>query len=172
MKLAWLASGNGMLLRELNIAFPVSIVVCDRQCASNDWAKKKGIPSIVLNTRGEKLSDEINDVFKSNGIDFSFCTFRSILSGKLISDYKDRIINYHPAPLPEFAGIDPIEKSFSSGLGGFVYHMIEEGVDTGKRLIDIRFNIFQESLKEYGEFLFSISSSFGRHLVRHIGGNQ
>lgn len=56
-----------------------------------------------------------------------------ILSPWFVSQWKNRIINVHPALLPKFPGAHGIADALASGdeVTGMTIHFIDEGVDTG-----------------------------------------
>ena len=59
--------------------------------------------------------------------------FMLILSHNIISSYRHRIINIHPALLPSFPGVEAQRQAFEYGVKytGCTVHFLDEGVDTG-----------------------------------------
>lgn len=115
-KVAVLVSGGGTNLQALIDAAKagklpnarLSLVLSSREDAyALERAKGAGIPVAVVK-RGdsrEDYSDRIEAVLKANGIDLIVLAgFMHILSGKLIREYENRIINVHPALIPSFCG--------------------------------------------------------------------
>jgi phosphoribosylglycinamide formyltransferase-1 len=49
----------------------------------------------------------------------------------------DRIVNVHPSLLPEFPGIDAIGQAVAAGASrtGVTVHLVDDGVDTGRVLM-------------------------------------
>lgn len=71
---------------------------------------------------------------KEYGIDYMFSVGSHILSGDLLKEYKDRLINIHPAILPMFPGLHAIDQAEAHGnvlIVGNTAHFIDEGMDTG-----------------------------------------
>jgi phosphoribosylglycinamide formyltransferase-1 len=49
----------------------------------------------------------------------------------------DRIVNVHPSLLPEFPGIDAVGQAVAAGASrtGVTVHLVDDGVDTGRVLM-------------------------------------
>ena len=58
----------------------------------------------------------------------------------LLAAYEGRIINIHPAFLPEFPGAHGIEDAWNAGVAesGVTIHWVDSGVDTGKVIKQVR----------------------------------
>jgi phosphoribosylglycinamide formyltransferase-1 len=54
--------------------------------------------------------------------------------------YAGRVVNTHPAPLPEFPGAHPIEDVLAAGVRetAATVHYVDEGVDTGPVIVSER----------------------------------
>ena len=63
-----------------------------------------------------------------------------IVGPTLLSAYEGRIINIHPAYLPEFPGAHGIEDAWQAGVSesGVTIHWVDSGVDTGKIIQQVR----------------------------------
>ena len=63
-----------------------------------------------------------------------------IVGPTLLSAYERRIINIHPAYLPEFPGAHGIEDAWQAGVSesGVTIHWVDSGVDTGKIIQQVR----------------------------------
>ena len=88
--------------------------------------------------------------------------FMKIIPGEIVSKFKGKIINIHPSILPAFPGLNAIKKSFESKVSetGVSVHYVDEGVDTGEIIAQIRIPISPE------EPLFSIEKRI--HDVEHV----
>lgn len=70
--------------------------------------------------------------------------FMRILSKTLLSEYRNRIINIHPADTREFKGLHAYEWAFETNREStkITVHYVDEGVDSGKiidqREVDLR----------------------------------
>lgn len=93
--------------------------------------------SSLKGTSSEKnlcLSDFIKSKLDENFIDYCFVFGKHILSGVILEDYKNKIINFHPAILPMYPGVRAIDQAIEDDkafLIGNTAHFIDEGVDTG-----------------------------------------
>lgn len=96
-------------------AFPIS-EYADRQArdtAIADWVSKLGADTVV--TAG----------------------YMAILTPAFIARFAGRIVNVHPSLLPSFPGIRAIEQALDHGVKvtGVTVHLVDEGVDTGRILL-------------------------------------
>ena len=82
-----------------------------------------------------QISNFILEKLMINKIDYLFSFGSHILSGELLKKYENKLINFHPALLPMFPGVSAIDQAVKHGnvlLVGNTAHFIDEGVDTGK----------------------------------------
>lgn len=63
-----------------------------------------------------------------------------IVGPTLLSAYEGRIINIHPAYLPEFPGAHGIQDAWDAGVdqSGVTIHWVDSGVDTGQIIKQVR----------------------------------
>ncbi|MBT6370738.1 MAG: phosphoribosylglycinamide formyltransferase, partial [Thaumarchaeota archaeon] len=63
--------------------------------------------------------------------------FMRIISPHFIKEYKNKILNIHPALLPAFPGLDAQKQAieFGAKYSGCTVHFVDEGVDTGPIII-------------------------------------
>jgi phosphoribosylglycinamide formyltransferase-1 len=85
------------------------------------------------NDRNLTLSNRLCEILDAHSIDYCFSFGSHILKGDLLTKYKNRIINFHPAILPGFPGRKAIDQAVEANvtLLGNTAHFIDEGVDTG-----------------------------------------
>jgi phosphoribosylglycinamide formyltransferase-1 len=59
--------------------------------------------------------------------------YMQLLSADFVAHFRNRIVNVHPALLPEFPGLDAIGQALEAGVDvtGVTVHFVDEGVDTG-----------------------------------------
>jgi phosphoribosylglycinamide formyltransferase-1 len=59
--------------------------------------------------------------------------YMKLLSGEFLSRFPERVINVHPALLPAFPGLHPIQEALDYGVKvfGVSVHFVDEGVDSG-----------------------------------------
>jgi phosphoribosylglycinamide formyltransferase 1 len=69
--------------------------------------------------------------------------FMELLGADFIARFRNAIVNVHPALLPAFAGIRPIEQAIEYGVkvSGVTVHFVDEGVDSGPIIIQRPFEL-------------------------------
>ena len=127
-------------------------------------AKKMGIQTEVIESskyKGKRLQydKEIISILKkykvtpSNGL-VCLAGFMRIISPYFIKEYKNKILNIHPALLPAFPGLDAQKQAieFGSKFSGCTVHFVDEGVDTGpiiiQEIVKINSNDTEKSLSK------------------------
>ncbi len=57
-----------------------------------------------------------------------------VLRGSLLSQYRNRILNFHPSLLPSFKGLNAIDQALSHGVGiiGNTVHVVQREIDSGQ----------------------------------------
>jgi phosphoribosylglycinamide formyltransferase 1 len=60
-----------------------------------------------------------------------------LLSAGFVARFRNRIVNVHPALLPNFPGLDAIGQALEAGVEttGVTVHFVDEGVDTGPAIV-------------------------------------
>ena len=98
----------------------------DNVCIPNAGMKRVGHEKLVL----EKLEEYKIDHLLLAG-------YMRVLSPYFISNFKGKIINIHPALLPEFKGAHAIKDQFEAEvkIAGATVHFVDEGVDTGQPIL-------------------------------------
>jgi phosphoribosylglycinamide formyltransferase-1 len=72
---------------------------------------------------------------ESHGVELIVCAgYMQLLTPAFLERFPRRIVNVHPAPLPEFPGRHPLEDVLASGAPetAATVHYVDEGVDTGE----------------------------------------
>ncbi len=107
-------------------------------------AKKHNLQTLFIDSKNkdrEIFDQEILAELKKYPIDLILLIgYMRILSPAFVRAYKDRIVNVHPSLLPAFAGgmdINVHEEVIKAGVKetGCTVHLVDEGVDTGKILL-------------------------------------
>jgi phosphoribosylglycinamide formyltransferase-1 len=118
--------------------FDLALVITDRSCGAADFARDNEIPLIQLSTNDtQSLSSKIQDALDLHGIDYAYLFFTRLLSGDVLTKYKNKIINFHPSLLPACPGLHGFEDTIRSGsiLAGSTIHFVDDGMDTGKQIM-------------------------------------
>lgn len=155
LSVAVLISGTGSNLRALLEAsvedgFPAQIIAvgADRDAAGLAHAADFGVPAFVVPWRGkdertawgEELAarlDEFNpDLIVLSGL-------MRLLPAAVVAKYAPRIINTHPAYLPEFPGAHGVRDALAAGVSqtGASVIVVDEGVDSGPILAQRRISV-------------------------------
>jgi phosphoribosylglycinamide formyltransferase-1 len=123
-------------------------------------AEKAKIPNYFIDHKDisrEEHEKKIIEVLKKHNVDLVVLAgYMRIITPYFIGQYKNRIINIHPAILPAFPGTDGYGDTFNYGckIGGCTVHFVDSGVDTGPIIIQkinpIKENETLESFKKRG----------------------
>lgn len=156
---AVLVSGNGTNLQALidnqqknsDCPYKINVVISDNPGAfALTRAEKAGIKTYVLekgNLKGQSLRDyrtrQILEILRKEKTDIVVLAgFLTILSESLINEFPERIINIHPALLPDFGGPGMYghhvhEAVLASGKkeSGCTVHIVDKGCDTGRVIL-------------------------------------
>ena len=167
LRIIVLISGSGTNLQALideeksdtNCPYTICGVFSDKKSAYGlERAKAAQIPTEIVSasmslgerfqsaSRDEKrfaISNRILELAKKyQGDAIVLAGFLSVLTGKLLEDYRGKIINLHPALLPKFGGEGMWghhvhEAVLASGEkeSGCTVHFVDAGCDTGKIIL-------------------------------------
>jgi phosphoribosylglycinamide formyltransferase-1 len=101
-------------------------------------AVKHNIPVEVVDHKEfdtrEAFEAEILDRLEQYNIELVVLAgFMRILTSFFVNNYKQRVINLHPALLPSFPGIHSAKQALDYGVKvtGVTVHFVDDGVDTG-----------------------------------------
>ena len=157
-KIAVLVSGNGTNLQAIidhylnNPDIKISLVISNKADAyALKRASLANIPTMVISKKDfPNQSDEILKQVKANNIDLIVLAgYLSILSGSIINEYKNKIINIHPSLIPSFCGPGMYghhvhEAVIKSGVrySGCTVHFVNGGVDSGPIILQQAVDVF------------------------------
>jgi phosphoribosylglycinamide formyltransferase 1 len=148
-RIAVLASGSGSNLQAIiDYLHPrgdgdkptVALVASDRPDAhALDRARKHGIPAAVLRSKRVPDGCDLLGVTRDHGIDFiALAGYLRLLPKDVLTEFPSRIVNIHPALLPEFGGPgmygDRVHRAvLASGarVSGATVHYVDEEYDHG-----------------------------------------
>lgn len=167
MNIAVLCSGSGTNLQAIidsvksgYIPAKIALVVSDNEDAfALERAKKAGIETLVLNKKNFKTRDDfdkeiVNNLKKRNIELVVLAGFMRLLSSSFIKEYKNRIMNIHPALLPAFKGTHGIKDALEYGakITGPTVHFVDEKLDHGaiilQRVVEVKDGDTEETLLE------------------------
>ena len=138
-----LASGSGTLLQSVLDSSVLSSLVAVGSdvpdCTALARATSAGIDTFVVSPASfpdrASWNDGLLSVLSSFSPDLIVSAgFMRILGPSVISAYRGRIINTHPALLPLFPGAHGVRDALAAGVTetGTTLHYVDEGVDTGE----------------------------------------
>ncbi len=145
-RFAVLASGFGSNLQVIiqavqkkKIKAELTLVISDKaEAFALVRAKKAKIKALFIDPKAfldrESFDREVVKVLREHGVDFVVLAgFMRILSSYFIQEYKNKILNIHPALLPAFKGGHAIKDALEYGakVTGVTVHFADEEVDHG-----------------------------------------
>ncbi|MBX3087952.1 MAG: phosphoribosylglycinamide formyltransferase [Cryobacterium sp.] len=162
LSLAVLISGEGSNLRALlestaNPAFParVSVVGSEREAAGLRFARTFGVPAFCLpwdafpsrEAWGKALLVQL-DIWKPDLLVLS--GFMKLLPAEVVRALSPRILNTHPAYLPEFPGAHAVRDAIEASVTetGASVIVVDEGEDTGPVLLQERVAVLPDDTEE------------------------
>ncbi|AXQ77633.1 phosphoribosylglycinamide formyltransferase [Streptococcus chenjunshii] len=145
-KIAVFASGNGSNFQVIAEAFPVAFVFSDHRDA---YVLKRAqvldvkAYAFELKEFANKAAYEqaIVELLEQHQIDLvCLAGYMKIVGPTLLAAYEGRMINIHPAYLPDFPGAHGIEDAWEAGVdqSGVTVHWVDSGVDTGQIIAQVR----------------------------------
>ena len=135
-------------IKKQKIPINPAIVISNKSNAKGlAIAKKMGVQTAVIDSskyKGKRLQFDKEiiatlrkyKVTPTNGL-VCLAGFMRIISPHFIKEYKNKILNIHPALLPAFPGLDAQKQAmeFGAKYSGCTVHFVDEGVDTGPIII-------------------------------------
>lgn len=123
-------------------------------------AKKADIPFKVLSRKeysdNESYSDELLKILEENNIGLVVLAgFMTVLKGRILTNYKNKIINVHPSLIPSFCGdgfygLKVHEKALEYGVKvtGATVHFVNDVTDGGAIILQKAVEIQNEDTAE------------------------
>lgn len=146
MRIAVLASGNGsnfeviaQAVKDKEIPAELILLFSDHHDAYVlERGKKFGVPceSFELKEFSDKKSYEaaLLALLKKYDVELVVLAgYMRIIGKDLLAEFPNRIVNIHPALLPNFPGLHGIKDAYEAGVKetGVTIHYVDSGVDTG-----------------------------------------
>lgn len=145
-----LASGRGSNfasiskhIKEGKLDALVGILITNKPDAGAlDVAKEYDIPTKVIIPKEfenkEAYENEIVETLNEYNVKLvALAGYMKIVGKPLLTGFKNRIMNIHPALLPSFPGLHGVKQAVDYGakVSGCTVHFIDDGVDTGPVII-------------------------------------
>lgn len=157
-KFAVLASGSGTNFQTLiesvdsgYIPARLELLISDNPSAyALKRAKRAEVDTRIVyasryGTR-EEMEKEMVEELRSRGIEYIVLAgYMRLLTPYFVKEFRNRIINVHPAMLPAFPGDNAIKEALDYGVKftGVTVHLVDEGVDTGPILLQRPVRVFE-----------------------------
>jgi phosphoribosylglycinamide formyltransferase-1 len=136
-----LVSGEGTNLQALlEAGLPVTAAASNVAGArALDRAEAAGVAAAAFPledfTDREARDLAMADWLVNQGVDLVVCAgYMHLLHRAFLERFPGRVVNVHPAPLPDFPGARPLEDVLAAGApaAAATVHYVDDGVDTGR----------------------------------------
>lgn len=146
MNIAVFASGNGTNFQAIidkvkdgYIPAEIALLVSDNKDAyAIQRAKNAGIETFILSPKGFKSREEydksIIEKLKKKDVGLVILAgFMRLMSPYFVREYKNKVLNIHPALLPSFKGTHGVKDALEYGVKvtGPTVHFVDEKLDHG-----------------------------------------
>jgi phosphoribosylglycinamide formyltransferase-1 len=149
VRFAILASGRGSNAVALMDAFQsgfldadLALVISNKEKAAVlDRARERGVTALCVASKGlerQEHEQRLLAVLREHHVDHVLLAgYMRILTPYFLNQLGGRVINIHPALLPDFPGLHAAERQWEAGrkVAGATVHFVDEGVDTGQPLL-------------------------------------
>jgi phosphoribosylglycinamide formyltransferase 1 len=135
-----LVSGEGTNLQALlDARLPVVAVASNSPRAKAlARAESSGVAAAVFALEDYANRDArdlaMADWLEAHGVELVVCAgYMHLLTPSFLERFPQRVVNVHPAPLPEFPGAHPLEDLLEAGAheAAATVHYVDAGIDTG-----------------------------------------
>lgn len=169
LTVAAFASGGGTNLQALidhsadSPLWRVGLVILNREAGARARAEAAAIPVVVIPTKGRDMAEvsaETLATLEAHGVDMiTLCGYLRLLPPDVVTRFEGRILNIHPAILPDFGGkgmygmnvhraVVSAESAESGATVHFVTAHYDEGGVLGQWRIAVRAGDTPEALAE------------------------
>ena len=162
-RVAVLLSGRGsnfMALHEAmrndRINADIVLVLSNKEDAAGlRAARERGLESLYLNAKlypeKEEYDRDIIKELRRRNVDLvCLAGYMKVLSSFFCREYKNRIMNIHPALLPSFPGLHVQQKAIDWGVrfSGATVHFVAEEVDMGPIILQAAVPVLQDDTEQ------------------------
>jgi phosphoribosylglycinamide formyltransferase-1 len=173
-----LVSGEGTNLQAiLDAGLAVSAVASSRGDArALERARTAGVAAAAFELE-EFDSREARDLamaewLEEHGVTLVACAgYMYLLTPAFLARFPQRIVNIHPALLPDFPGMTPVMDALASGAAetGVTVHWVDEGVDSGPIIAQERVTIAsRETAASLRERLHAVEHRLYPEVLREL----
>ena len=153
-----LASGTGTLFTALakqadQIGIQIVGLVTDSEVPACDRARELGIPVTMVPFLEDRVKWDQNLATELSRLKPSLIVsagFMKILGPVVLRFHQGKIINIHPALLPNFPGAHAVRDALAAGVAetGTTIHFIDKGIDTGELSAQARVKVEQSDTED------------------------
>ena len=152
---------NGYIHPHLNL-----VLTTKKNTEAFEIAEKSKIPTVYIDKSkyesNEKFEEEVLNKLRVNNIDYIFLAGYGHLVGiTLLGLFKNKIANIHPSLLPSFKGHkNGLQQALDYGVKvvGVTTHLVDEGMDSGKILLQESIQVDGDDLKQLEYRIFRIGT--------------
>ncbi len=150
-KIAIFASGSGTnaqnIIQTIGDCVQVTNIYCNNPTAGIiDRAKNMNVPVYLFNRDQLYTTGEVLDHIESSGAEYIILAgFLWLIPSELITRFPDRIINIHPALLPQFGGKGMYGEKVHRAIiankeqeSGITIHLVNEKYDEGRHILQAK----------------------------------
>ena len=148
MRVAVMASGTGSILNSMiEHELPIQLVLVDRPCGATEIAERAGIATAVVERTDYSASFDRNahtaaviKELQAHSIELiAMAGYGTILGPAMFTAFDGRVINTHPALLPNFKGWHAVRDALAAGatVTGCTVHVATAAVDDGPILAQV-----------------------------------
>jgi len=120
----------------------IAIVISNQPTAGGlEIARRMGIETLVIPSKGKQRLDhdhEVVSALQQHKVDLvCLAGYMRLLSPWFVQQFRQRILNIHPALLPAFPGLEAQQQAFVWGVkvSGCTVHFVDEELDHGAIIV-------------------------------------
>ena len=163
MNIAVFASGNGTNFQAMidrvkdgYIPAKIALLVSDNEDAhAIERARKAGVETFVLKPKGFKTREDYDKAIvkklreKEIGL-VVLAGFMRLMSPYFVNEFKEKVLNIHPALLPSFKGTDGAGEALRYGVKvtGPTVHFVDEKLDHGPIILQEAVSVSDDDTEE------------------------
>lgn len=158
-----LVSGRGTNLQAIldaqnagTIQSRVALVISNKEATpALKRAETFSVPTKVITSKNRNPRDfflELQDTVRAAKPDLIVLAgFMKILPPDFVKTFRSRIINIHPALLPNFPGLDAQAQAIAAGAKktGCTVHIVDEGCDTGPVILQKTLDVLPNETRDH-----------------------
>jgi len=130
----------------------IRVVISNKAAARGlERARNQGIPAEVIDHRRFASRDDFDRALvaslQRHEVELVICAgFMRLLTPVMVSAFRDRIMNVHPALCPSFPGVDAQRQALDYGVrfSGCTVFFVSEGVDDGPVIVQAVVPVHQD----------------------------